>query len=296
MLPSNPCAFGNCTDDGTIPNAFNCTCDIGYNGTLCNEDFDDCVSNPCDTEGTNSCLDTGTSLFECSCNTGYSGVRCHIPPGCASSPCPSNITCFDDDGPDFTCDCARGYTGVLCDEDLDDCLASPCHEDGSDGCVDLGFLNYECFCVTGWSGKDCELSETRTVTIRTILLPEVDVATFATDLELDLEVLYQGTNITIVVTEFENQDITMFEVTFLDEELQLPEQAEIEDVITEGDYNGVTIFSRNSGDDDDADDNAGGQKDLFLYVLLVLSVSVVFVVAFMLYKRRKQKVKFVTPV
>ena len=39
--------------------------------------------------------------------------------------------------------------------DIDDCASNPCQNDGS--CID-GINSYECICVDGWSGENCETS------------------------------------------------------------------------------------------------------------------------------------------
>ena len=72
---SNPCQNeGKCTDIGL--NAFNCTCQIGWEGLTCTKDVDDCLRNPCDNDG--ECSDFGTNSFNCECKDGWSGKTCTL--------------------------------------------------------------------------------------------------------------------------------------------------------------------------------------------------------------------------
>ena len=50
-----------------------CICDSGYDGTLCDNNIDDCSPNPCLNGG--SCTD-GVNSFTCSCAAGYEGDTC----------------------------------------------------------------------------------------------------------------------------------------------------------------------------------------------------------------------------
>jgi hypothetical protein len=44
----------------------------------CEEDADDCASDPCYAAGTSSCFDLGNSLYECKCNENFAGDHCEI--------------------------------------------------------------------------------------------------------------------------------------------------------------------------------------------------------------------------
>lgn len=48
-------------------------CEPGYTGTTCEEDIDECASQPCQNGAT--CID-GVSEFSCTCPPGYSGSYC----------------------------------------------------------------------------------------------------------------------------------------------------------------------------------------------------------------------------
>ena len=44
----------------------------------------------------------------------------------------------------------------ICYQDIDDCLENPCNNNGS--CVD-GIASYNCECLAGFTGADCEMSK-----------------------------------------------------------------------------------------------------------------------------------------
>ncbi|CAH4035209.1 unnamed protein product [Pieris brassicae] len=55
----------------------------------------------------------------------------------------------------YQCYCKPGYTGDSCEQDIDECLSTPCKNGGS--CQNLE-NNYECTCVEGFEGKDCSIN------------------------------------------------------------------------------------------------------------------------------------------
>ena len=54
---------------------------------------------------------------------------------------------------DFRCTCAPGFAGRYCTRNVDECLSSPCRNDGT--CVD-GAGGFECRCPPGFIGLLCE--------------------------------------------------------------------------------------------------------------------------------------------
>jgi EGF-like domain len=72
----NPCMNnGTCTinDD---QNSFTCTCELGYYGTICTNDF--CTqNNPCQNNGT--CVPNSLVTFACICTSAFGGDNCTTP-------------------------------------------------------------------------------------------------------------------------------------------------------------------------------------------------------------------------
>ncbi|VVC87020.1 unnamed protein product [Leptidea sinapis] len=133
---------GVCHNGGSCvrtPHGFNCTCPPPYRGVYCEigpagKALSDlkversCASAPC--AHATACRDT-TNGFRCECEAGWTGARCDSPAGAAEPDC---------------------YTGDSCEQDIDECLSSPCKNGGT--CQNLE-NNYECACVEGFEGKDC---------------------------------------------------------------------------------------------------------------------------------------------
>lgn len=76
------CKHGRCVDGIA---RYSCECDVGWTGTFCNIDLDECSLGYCLNNST--CRNTQGS-FTCTCQPGYSDRNCsaHID-DCAASPC-----------------------------------------------------------------------------------------------------------------------------------------------------------------------------------------------------------------
>jgi len=70
------CDLSTCANSGTcvdLWNAFACQCAVGYNGTLCQLNIEDCVTgSECLNGGT--CID-GIASYSCRCAAGFTGTR-----------------------------------------------------------------------------------------------------------------------------------------------------------------------------------------------------------------------------
>jgi hypothetical protein len=153
---SSPCYNGaNCTN--ILSNTqFNCSCQPGYSGKLCQTQINECASSPCLNGG--SCTDR-INGFTCACASGFTGTFCQTQINeCASTPCRNGGTCFDlVDG--FFCSCKAGFAGTLCQTALspgnttDPCASFPCQNGAT--CVSRNDT-FQCNCTDSFSGKLCE--------------------------------------------------------------------------------------------------------------------------------------------
>ncbi|KAK3585362.1 hypothetical protein CHS0354_004635 [Potamilus streckersoni] len=68
---SSPCQNGgSCVDK---VNGFLCTCQLGFNGPVCETNIDECSSSPCQNGG--SCVDQ-VNGYSCTCPDGFNGLVC----------------------------------------------------------------------------------------------------------------------------------------------------------------------------------------------------------------------------
>ena len=126
---------------------------IGYTGSRCETDWNDCESQPCQNYG--RCIDE-VGGFSCDCSgTGYSGIICqnNIDECLINDPCLNGGTCFDTYG-SYTCECAPGYGGVNCEILIKECQSQPCQQGGT--CIEHGG-RFECLCLSEYSGLYCEI-------------------------------------------------------------------------------------------------------------------------------------------
>ena len=122
------CEIGSTSDDWTIDcvhgtatgkaGECTCSCTTGWTGDFCQNDVDECASEPCDNNA--NCVNTDGD-FTCTCNTNYNGDGSN----CTMIDCEIGST-----SDDWTIDCVNGTaTGK----------AGEC----------------KCDCVTGWQGNLC---------------------------------------------------------------------------------------------------------------------------------------------
>ncbi|XP_043093030.1 protein jagged-2b isoform X1 [Puntigrus tetrazona] len=135
---------------------FTCTCELGFTGTYCHENVNDCVSNPCRNGGT--CID-GISSFQCFCPDGWEGDLCDLNVNeCSRSPCKNDGHCVDLVN-DFYCECANGWKGKTCHSRESQCDATTCSNGGT--CYDHGDT-FRCACSPGWGGSTCNTAKNST--------------------------------------------------------------------------------------------------------------------------------------
>uniref|UniRef100_A0A4W3HP59 von Willebrand factor D and EGF domain-containing protein-like n=1 Tax=Callorhinchus milii TaxID=7868 RepID=A0A4W3HP59_CALMI len=174
---------GTCVTNINFPpgsGEYLCVCPVGFEGEVCQENIDECKSNPC---GVGTCVDgvssyscncpaglTGTKLYfsnptnnldvflaickypcgknmecaapnTCRCKPGYTGYNCHI--AICRPDCKNRGKCVKPD----VCECPQGYNGLTCEDAL--CIP-PCDHGGS--CV----TRNTCSCPYGFVGPRCE--------------------------------------------------------------------------------------------------------------------------------------------
>jgi EGF-like domain len=68
--------------NGDCRRPWECNCQPGYGGMLCDEELNFCEKNPgtCQNGGECRSLTLDDGLFKCACSTGYRGRNCEIPP------------------------------------------------------------------------------------------------------------------------------------------------------------------------------------------------------------------------
>ncbi|KAH3861667.1 hypothetical protein DPMN_024601, partial [Dreissena polymorpha] len=142
-----------------------CQCRTGWNGTKCDVDINECLTNPC---GNNqNCMNTFGSYY-CECNTGYHrnvSNKCEDVDECSS---PTKNYCSqrcDNNMGSYTCACRQGFQ--FAPGSNRECInINECN--GAHGC-EHGCLdnegNYQCYCRQGFrlesDNKSCRKDETQ---------------------------------------------------------------------------------------------------------------------------------------
>ena len=147
------CAEGSCNRDlcsghgeceDYILGKVRCVCKLGYNGTQCETDIDDCEGVNC--SGHRECLDK-VNAYECSCDNRYFGTDCELSV-CTSITCSRHGRCELADETGFKCYCDEGYTGSLCEREAGVC-----------NCSDTQLCEQEsgrCVCRPQYTGEQCQ--------------------------------------------------------------------------------------------------------------------------------------------
>ncbi|TRY94199.1 hypothetical protein DNTS_027589, partial [Danionella cerebrum] len=144
----NPCAHGICRSIGT---SYRCLCVPGYHGLYCEEEYNECLSAPCQNYAT--CRDL-INAYECICAPQFTGKHCEIlKDPCLKLRCQNGGRC-ESGGRNASCVCPPGYMGENCEVDVNECESNPCHHGGT--CIDQS-NGFTCHCPPGWVGGSCEI-------------------------------------------------------------------------------------------------------------------------------------------
>nr|KAG5706023.1 hypothetical protein BaRGS_028132 [Batillaria attramentaria] len=153
-----------------VDGGFLCQCLQGWEGARCQDDVDECMSDPCLNRGL--CSNTPGN-FSCACLDAWTGQRCEEDVNeCKREPCAAPARCVNTQG-GFTCLCPRGWKGNACDEDVNECLGQvedvPCEEELDSICGNILVLpcqnsgtchntpgGFTCTCTAGWTGQVCD--------------------------------------------------------------------------------------------------------------------------------------------
>ncbi|CAF0703504.1 unnamed protein product [Brachionus calyciflorus] len=121
-----------------------CQCATGYTGYRCENEINECVSNPCQNGGI---CENAVNSYKCTCPLGFTGTNCEQIQGCINNPCKFGGTCTVLSNGSEKCQCKDGFTGTHCETDINECLSSPCQNGGT--CIDLE-NSYACYCPDGY--------------------------------------------------------------------------------------------------------------------------------------------------
>ncbi|KAK0424454.1 hypothetical protein QR680_008672 [Steinernema hermaphroditum] len=155
------CMENKCLNNGTcIPtlggHGFSCMCPYGYEGNLCQNEIPCVLSNPCNHGGECRPDPVDRTRAKCRCLSIWKGERCETYNPCHSVNCVhGNCTVLDVSKAKCLCEPgkARFHIPAL---DIDECATRPCLHYGS--CTDK-VNGYECRCLVGTHGKNCEIDE-----------------------------------------------------------------------------------------------------------------------------------------
>ncbi|KAM5125518.1 LOW QUALITY PROTEIN: protein crumbs homolog 1-like [Callospermophilus lateralis] len=151
---SNPCLHGgNCED---VYSSYHCSCPLGWSGTHCELNIDECFSDPC-IHG--NCSDR-VAAYHCRCEPGYTGVNCEMEiENCQNHQYANEATCISETN-GYSCLCFGNFRGKFCRyRRLPSTVCGneqtnlTCYNGGN--CTEFQ-TELKCMCRPGFTGEWCE--------------------------------------------------------------------------------------------------------------------------------------------
>ena len=157
---------------------YECTCDQGWTGAVCDEDVNECLSFPCENGGA---CENNPGSYTCDCPAGWTGMNCLEP----AAECEEAGVCgvgkvCEDLAPEIVSGCPNGdgCSDTVCRDAV--CALDPfCCSDWDESCGNCGTYGvgyggmdcsaavgacavsfgpgFQCACPEGWTGETCDV-------------------------------------------------------------------------------------------------------------------------------------------
>uniref|UniRef100_A0A8R1I6E0 EGF-like domain-containing protein n=1 Tax=Caenorhabditis japonica TaxID=281687 RepID=A0A8R1I6E0_CAEJA len=161
------CNHGKCINSPLSDKPFQCACDPGYEGELCDIDKNECTAE-------HMCLNNGSCVnlpgsFRCDCPRGFKGNYCdELVDMCQEFECQNGGICMHTSNRTPVCQCRKGFIGKRCEKECPDGFGGVrCELSLRQGvcsrhrakCFNGGrCIGGFCTCPPDFTGNQCEVS------------------------------------------------------------------------------------------------------------------------------------------